>query len=94
MWRDHYIFHWWKMRGSPASLVTYHIFILCFLFFHSLSKFYIGEEGKESMMDHLGRGGRFLVALASYWWLHMIVQHVLDMQALALNGEGEKCHDW
>ena len=40
-------------------------------------------------MDHIERRGRILVALASYWCLHMIVQHVLDMQALALNGEWE-----
>jgi hypothetical protein len=33
--------------------------------------------------------GRILVALALYWCLHMIVQHVLDMQALPLNGEWE-----
>jgi hypothetical protein len=46
-------------------------------------------EGKESMMDHIERRGRILVALALYWCLHMIVQHVLDMQALALNGEWE-----
>ena len=41
------------------------------------------------MMDHIERRGRILVALALYWCLHMIVQHVLDMQALALNGEWE-----
>jgi hypothetical protein len=46
-------------------------------------------EGKESMMDHIERRGRILVALALYWCLHMIVQHVLDMQTLALNGEWE-----
>ena len=39
------------------------------------------------MMDHLERRGRILVALALYWCLHMIMQHVLDMQALALNKE-------
>ena len=38
------------------------------------------------MMDHIERR-RILVALALYWCLHMIVQYVLDMQALALNGE-------
>ena len=41
------------------------------------------------MMDHLERRGSILVALALYWCLHMIVQHVLDMQALALNGGWE-----
>jgi hypothetical protein len=47
-------------------------------------------EEKKSMMDHIERRGRILVALALlYWCLHMIVQHVLDMQALALNGEWE-----
>jgi len=44
-------------------------------------------EGKKSMMDHIERRGRILVALALYWCLHTIVQHMLDMQALALNGE-------
>ena len=38
------------------------------------------------MMDHLERGWRILVALALYWCLHMIVQHMLAMQALALSG--------
>jgi hypothetical protein len=28
-----------------------------------------------------------LVGLAMYWCFHMKVQHVLNMQALALNGE-------
>jgi len=37
------------------------------------------------MMDHLERRGRILVALAFYWCLHMILPHVLDMQALALD---------
>jgi len=46
-------------------------------------------EVKKSMMDHIERRGRILVALALYWCLHMIVQHVLDMQTLALNGEWE-----
>ena len=41
------------------------------------------------MMDHIERRGRILVALALYWCLHMIVQHVLDMQALTLNGKWE-----
>ena len=40
-------------------------------------------------MDHLERRGMILVALALYWCLHMIVQHVLDMQALAPNGQWE-----
>ena len=40
-------------------------------------------------MDLTERRERILVALALYWYLHMIVQHVLDMQALALNGEWE-----
>ena len=39
------------------------------------------------MMDHIEREGRILVALALYWCLHMILKHVLDMQALTLNGE-------
>jgi hypothetical protein len=46
-------------------------------------------EGKESMMDHIERRGMILVALALYWCLHVIMQHVFDMQALALNGEWE-----
>ena len=41
------------------------------------------------MMDHLERSGRILAALALYWCLYMIVQHVLDMQALALDREWE-----
>ena len=41
------------------------------------------------MMDHIERRGTILDALVVYWCLHMIVQHVLDMQALALNGEWE-----
>ena len=41
------------------------------------------------MMDHIERRGRILVALALYWCLHMIVQHMLDMQALTLNGKWE-----
>jgi hypothetical protein len=40
------------------------------------------------MMDNLERRGRIIVALALYWCLHMIVQHVLDMQTLTLNGNG------
>ena len=40
-------------------------------------------------MDQLERRGRILVALALYWDLYMIVQHVLDMQAFALNEEWE-----
>jgi len=31
------------------------------LFSHSLFKFYIGVEGKESMMDHIERRGRIIV---------------------------------
>ena len=53
----------------------------------SFFSFYIGEEGNESMMDHLERRGRMLVTLALYWCLHMIVQHVFDVQALAFNRE-------
>ena len=76
-----------EKRGNPTSLVLY-IYIHS-LFFHSLFEFYIGEERKESMMDHIERRGRILVAFALHWCLHMIVQHVLHMQALALNGEWE-----
>ena len=39
------------------------------------------------MMDHLERRGRILVALTLHWCLHMIMQHVLDMQTLTLNEE-------
>ena len=46
-------------------------------------------EGKESMMDHIQRRGRILVALILDWCLYMIVQHVLNMQALAFNREWE-----
>ena len=41
------------------------------------------------MIANLEKRGRILVALALYWCLHMIVQHVLDMQALAINKEWE-----
>jgi hypothetical protein len=40
-------------------------------------------------MNQLERKGKILVALALYRCLHMIVQHVLDMQAWALDGEWE-----
>jgi len=30
---------------------------------------------------------KILIGLAMYWCLHMKVQHVLNMQALAFNGE-------
>ena len=56
-------------------------------FFFSFFEFYIGEEGMKSMMDHLERRDRMFVALILYWCLHMIMQHVLGMQALVLNGE-------
>ena len=85
MLRDHYIFYWWKKRGIPTSLVTH----LHSPYFHSHFVFCISEEGKKSTMDHLERKGRILVALALYKCLYMIVQHVLDMQALALNREWE-----
>ena len=80
MLRDHCTFYWWKKRDSPIPLVIYFLFI----YFFTLFEFYIGDEGKKSMMDHLERRRRVL-----YWCLHMIVQHVLDMQALALIGAWE-----
>jgi hypothetical protein len=43
------------------------------------------------MVDHIKKRKRILVALALYWYLHMIMEHMLDMQALALNGEWIKC---
>ena len=46
---------------------------------------FFGEEGKKSIINHLERTWRIFVALALYWCLHMIMQHVFDMQALALN---------
>jgi len=81
MLREYCIFHWWE-RGVtlPHSL---HIFIL---FFHLFLEFYIGEEGKKFMMKYLERR-RILVALALNWFLHVFVQHVLDIQTLALNEE-------
>jgi hypothetical protein len=63
MLRDCYVFYWQEKRCNPTSLVTYLHFIL---FIHSLFDFYGGEEGKHSMMDHLERQGRLLVALALY----------------------------
>jgi hypothetical protein len=41
----------------------------------------------KSMMDHLERRERMFIALILYWCLHMIMQHVLGMQSLVLNGE-------
>jgi hypothetical protein len=73
-----------KGATLPHSLCI-SIFSLFLLFF----EFYIGEEGKKSMMEHLERRGSILAALDIYWCLHMIVQHVLDMQALALNVQWE-----
>ena len=72
-----------EKKGRPISPPTY----LHSLFIHFLFEFYIGMEGKESMMDHIERKGRSLIPLALYWCLHMILQHVFDMQALALNEE-------
>jgi hypothetical protein len=40
-------------------------------------------------MDRLERRVRIIVALALTWCLYMIVQHVLDIQAFALNEEWE-----
>jgi hypothetical protein len=64
-------------RGSPSYL-TNHIslfsFFTFFLSFTSMRK-------EESMMNHIDKRGRSIVALALYWCLHMIMQHVLDMQA-------------
>ena len=57
--------------------------------FHYFFEFYIGDEGKKSMMDHLEKRGGIIVALDLYWCLLMILQHVFDMQTLALNGEWE-----
>ena len=56
-----------------------HVFIL-FLFFHSLFEFYIGEEGTESMMDHLERRGRL-------HWLYIGVGTWLYNLCLI-------CHHW
>ena len=38
-------------------------------------------------MDHIEEKGWILVALDLYWCLYMIMQHVLDVQALTLNEE-------
>ena len=54
--------------SNSTSLVTY-IHCLSYFFF----KLYIGEVGKEGMMDYLERRQGLLVALALYWCLHMIV---------------------
>lgn len=71
-----------KERGNPTSFVIY-----SHSFFHSRFEFYIGEEGENSKMNHLERRPMILVALALPWCLHMIMQHVLNMQALAFNGQ-------
>jgi hypothetical protein len=89
MLRDYGIFYWWEKRGIPTSLVTH----LHSPYFHSRFVFYISEEGKKSTMDHLERKGRILVALALYWCLYMIVQHVLDMQALASHNTFKLLHE-
>ena len=70
-------------KGQPyltSYICSFSIFLTIFL------SFTLVKEGNESMMDHLERR-RILVALASYWCLHMIMQHVFDMQTLALNEE-------
>jgi hypothetical protein len=32
---------------------------------------------------------RFIIVLTMYWWLHLVMQHVSNMQELALNEEWE-----
>ena len=54
-----------------------------------LFSFTLVRKERKAWGDHLERRGRTLVALALYWYFHMIVQHVLDMQALARNEEWE-----
>ena len=74
-----------EKEGQPyhtSYISSFSLFSLSFRVIHWRGR-------KESMMDHIERRRRILVALALYWCLHMIVQHVLDMQALALNGEWE-----
>jgi hypothetical protein len=44
---------------------------------------------KNNTMDHLERRGWVLVVLALNRCLHLIVKLVLDMHALAINGEWE-----
>ena len=70
-------------------VVTY---LHSFSFFYFLIEFYIGEgkkkkKRKKDKTHHLERKGRIHVALALYWCLHMIVQQVFYMQALAFYGE-------
>ena len=49
-----------EIKGQPYLTCYTSLFSLFSLSF----VFYIGEEGKKSMMDHLGRRGRILVALS------------------------------
>ena len=65
-----------------------------FHFFHSLLEFYIGQDGNNRAMEHIERKGRVLVALPSYWCLHMVVQYKLGVQELAFNGKMGFCHDF
>ena len=71
-----------RYKGQPYP-TCYISSLLISRFFGS---FYIGEEGKKSMMDHRWQKRRDSCCIGLYWCLHMIVQHMLDMQALALNG--------
>ena len=41
------------------------------------------------MMDHIEMTLMVIIVLTLCWYLQMIVQHMIDMQALALNGEWE-----
>ena len=47
-------------------------------------------------MDHIERRWRILVALALYWCLHMIMQHVLDMHCASIGTQQRmgKCPDF
>ena len=51
------MFYWWKKRATLHE--SFHIFILFVFHFHF--DFYIGEEGKKSMMDHLQRKWEILL---------------------------------
>jgi hypothetical protein len=51
-------------RGNPTLLVASFYLLLFLILLFLLLKFYIGEERNESIVDHLERRGRILVALA------------------------------
>ena len=80
-------------EGQPC-LTSY---ISSFFFFFNYVFLDLHLRGRKG--EHIGgiilrEEGGFLLLWLLYWCLHMIVQHVLDMQVSAPNGELKKCHDF